>query len=217
MATEEKTKQQLEEEVNALRNVINALKSEKAAAEKKNGDLRVIYLRQESASSQLRRKINELEADNETLRDNIGELYVINSTLRNNVAAMSANVEQWARYASEETDQLDKLNIYTDKVESQLKSKEIEAAELKAKQEDLQRCNDSLTERIEDLEERLVTKKIKAQAFKAEYDELERKNKALWRTVNYLDEVVEEDQMEVMRLRQGVLYLKKVWEAHEQQ
>ncbi|KAG9689753.1 hypothetical protein KCU95_g15783, partial [Aureobasidium melanogenum] len=210
MATEDKTMQQLEEKVIALQNVINALESEKAAAEKKNGDLRVIYLRQESASSQLRRKINELEADNETLRDNIG-------TLRNNVAAMSANVEQWAKYASEETDQLDKLSLYTDKVESQLQSKEIEAAELGARVKDLEACNDNLTERNEDLEERLTTKKIKAQASKAEYDELERKNEALWRTITYLDEVVEEDQMEVMRLRQGVLYLKKIWESNEQQ
>ncbi|KEQ64957.1 uncharacterized protein M437DRAFT_43653 [Aureobasidium melanogenum CBS 110374] len=209
--------QQLEEKVTALQNVINALESEKAAADKKNGDLRVIYLRQESASSQLRRKINELEADNETLRDNIGELYIINSTLRNNVAAMSANVEQWAKHASEETDQLDKLNLYTDKVESQLQSKEIEAAELGARVKDLEACNDNLTERNEDLEERLTTKKIKAQAFKAEYDELERKNEALWRTITYLDEVVEEDQMEVMRLRQGVLCLKKIWESNEQQ
>ncbi|KAH0365111.1 hypothetical protein KCU65_g6354, partial [Aureobasidium melanogenum] len=215
MATEKKTMQQLEDKVNALQNMIDSLKSEKAAVEKKNGDLRVIYLRQESASSQFRQRISELEADNETLRDNIGELYIINSTLRNNVATMNENVEQWAKYASEETDQLDKLNLYTDKVESQLKSTEVEVAELDARVKDLEACNANLTERNEDLEERLVTKKIKAQALQAEYDELERKNEALWRTITYLDEAVEEDQMEVMRLRQGVLYLKKIWESNE--
>ncbi|KAH0009527.1 hypothetical protein KCU78_g10688, partial [Aureobasidium melanogenum] len=210
MATEDKTKQQLQEETHALRNVINALRSEKGEVEKKNEDLRLIHIRQENRNNQLCREIDELKADND-------DLNTMNSTLRDNLTAMNANVEQWEKYASEETDQLSKLNLYTDDVERQLRSKKTEVAELDARLKVLQACNNDLTERNENLEERLVTKKIKAQAFKAEYDELERKHEALWKTVNYLDEIVEEDQNEVMRLRQGILYLKKVWESYEQQ
>ncbi|KAG9602197.1 hypothetical protein KCU77_g3402, partial [Aureobasidium melanogenum] len=210
MATEDKTKQQLQEETHALRNVINALRSEKGEVEKKNEDLRLIHIRQENRNNQLCREIDELKADND-------DLNTMNSTLRDNLTAMNANVEQWEKYASEETDQLSKLNLYTDDVERQLRSKKTEVAELDARLKVLQACNNDLTERNENLEERLVTKKIKAQAFKAEYDELERKHEALWKTVNYLDEIVEEDQNEVMRLRQGILYLKKVWDSYEQQ
>ncbi|KAG9848918.1 hypothetical protein KCU98_g5103, partial [Aureobasidium melanogenum] len=210
MATEDKTKQQLQEETHALRNVINALRSEKGEVEKKNEDLRLIHIRQENRNNQLCREIDELKADND-------DLNTMNSTLRDNSTAMNANVEQWEKYASEETDQLSKLNLYTDDVERQLRSKKTEVAELDARLKVLQACNNDLTERNENLEERLVTKKIKAQAFKAEYDELERKHEALWKTVNYLDEIVEEDQNEVMRLRQGILYLKKVWDSYEQQ
>ncbi|KAG9563783.1 hypothetical protein KCU71_g7015, partial [Aureobasidium melanogenum] len=210
MATEDKTRQELEEETHTLRNVINELRSEKAKVEKKNEDLRRIHIRQENRNNQLCREIDELKADN-------NDLNTINSTLYDNHAAMDANVEQWEKYASEGTDQLSKLNLYTDEVKRQLKSKEAEVAELDARLKILQACNNDLTERNENLEERLVTKKIKAQAFKAEYDELERKHEALWKTVDYLDEIVEEDQNEVMRLRQGILYLKKVWESYEQQ
>ncbi|KAH0259025.1 hypothetical protein KCU91_g15458, partial [Aureobasidium melanogenum] len=210
MATEDKTRQELEEETHTLRNVINELRSEKAKVEKKNEDLRRIHIRQENRNNQLCREIDELKADN-------NDLNTINSTLYDNLAAMDANVEQWEKYASEGTDQLSKLNLYTDEVKRQLKSKEAEVAELDARLKILQACNNDLTERNENLEERLVTKKIKAQAFKAEYDELERKHEALWKTVDYLDEIVEEDQNEVMRLRQGILYLKKVWESYEQQ
>ncbi|KAG9520469.1 hypothetical protein KCV07_g4208, partial [Aureobasidium melanogenum] len=217
MASEDKTKQQLEEETHALRNVVDALRSEKAGVEKKNEELRLTHFRQENLIRQLRREIDELEAGKETPHEKVGELETINSTLRSNLAAMNANVEQWVKYASEGTDQLSKLNLYTDDIERQLKSKSAKVAELKARVKDLQGCNNDLSERNENLEERLVTKKIKAQAFKAEYDELERKHGALWRTVNYLDEIVEEDQSEVMRLRQGILYLKKVWESYEQQ
>ncbi|KAH0355897.1 hypothetical protein KCU83_g1628, partial [Aureobasidium melanogenum] len=210
MATEDKTRQELEEETHTLRNVINELRSEKAKVEKKNEDLRRIHIRQENRNNQLCREIDELKADN-------NDLNTINSTLYDNLAAMDANVEQWEKYASEGTDQLSKLNLYTDEVKRQLKSKEAEVAELDARLKIFQACNNDLTERNENLEERLVTKKIKAQAFKAEYDELERKHEALWKTVDYLDEIVEEDQNEVMRLRQGILYLKKVWESYEQQ
>lgn len=210
MATKDKTKQELEEENHALQNMVYVLTSERAEVKKKNEDLRLIHLRQENRSNQLRREIDELASDNKVLCDRVGDLEATNNTLRKNVAAMNANVDQWENYASEARDDLIKLSSYTNRIREQQKSETARVAELKARLKDLQ-------ERNEDLEERLITKKIKAQASKAEHDELERKHKALWRTVNYLDQIVEEDQNEVMRLRQGVLCLKELWESHEQQ
>ncbi|KAG9850045.1 hypothetical protein KCU98_g4536, partial [Aureobasidium melanogenum] len=97
MATKDQTKQHLEEETHALRNVINALRREKAETDKKNEDLRLIHIRQENRNNQLCREINQLKADND-------DLNTTNSTLRDNLAAMDANVEQWAKYTSEGTD-----------------------------------------------------------------------------------------------------------------
>lgn len=210
MATEDKTKQELQEETHALQNVIDTLRREKAETERKYEELRLIHLRRESSTSQLNQENDRLKANNDNL-------VIANSTLRHNVAAMNTNVDQWAAYASQGTDQLSKLNVYTDDIERRLKSKEAEIAQLKASLKDLRGCNNKLVERHEDLEERLVTKKIKAQALQAEHDELQRKHEALWRTVHYLDQIVEEDQNEVMRMRHGVLRLKKLWESYEQQ
>lgn len=210
MATEDKTKQELQEDTHALQNVIDTLRREKAETERKYEELRLIHLRRESSTRQLNQENDRLKANNDNL-------VIANSTLRHNVAAMNANVDQWATYASQGTDQLSKLNLYTDAIERRLKSEEAKVAELQARLKDTQGYNDDLAERIENLEERLVTKKIKAQASKAEYAELQRKHEALWRTVHYLDEIVEEDQNEVMRMRQGVLRLKKLWESYEQQ
>ncbi|KAK6002566.1 hypothetical protein QM012_001316 [Aureobasidium pullulans] len=203
MATEDKTKEELETKIHALQNVMNTLRREKAETERKNEELRLVHLRRESITSQLRRENDRLQAANDNLT-------ISNHNLRHNIAAMSTNVDQWAIYASEGRAQLSKLNLYADEVEKLLDSKKTRVAEVEARLEDLE-------ERNEDLEERLVTKKIKAQAFQAEYDELQRRHEALWETVNFLDQIVEEDQSEVMRLRRGILYLKKLWESYEQQ
>lgn len=210
MPTEDKTKKELEEEAHALRNVIDALRREKAEVEKKNQELRLIHLRREGIASQLNQENDRLQAHNDNLT-------ITNHTLRHNVAAMDTNVQQWAAYASDGDDQLTKLNLYTDHIERRLKSEEAKATELEARLGDLQGRNNDLAESYEELEDRLITKEIEAQALQAEYDELKREHEALWKTVHYLDEIVEEDQKEVMRLRQGVLYLKKVWESYEQQ
>jgi hypothetical protein len=57
--------------------------------------------------------------------------------------------------------------------------------------------------------------KIEFQVLEVEYKDLERRNQALWSTVKYLDGLVDEDQAEVMRMRKGVLRLKKLWELGE--
>ncbi|CAD0094514.1 unnamed protein product [Aureobasidium mustum] len=53
---------------------------------------------------------------------------------------------------------------------------------------------------------------------------VEQDQRSSMKTVHYLDEMwsktkeaLEQDQSEVMRLRQGVVYLKKIWESYEQQ
>ncbi|CAD0112181.1 unnamed protein product [Aureobasidium uvarum] len=205
-----KSKEELEEENQTLQKELNALKNEKAGSDKKNEELRRIHLRQENRAKQLCKDINELTADNETLCDAVVALKTTNSTLRNNITAMDMNVAEWEKYASEGRDELAQLNLYTDGLEERLERQRAKIKELEARLTDVQ-------ERNEDLEDRLVAKKIKAQALKAEYDELERSNKALWTTINYLDEVIDEDQAEVMRLRQGVLVLKEHWESSMQE
>ncbi|CAD0092225.1 unnamed protein product [Aureobasidium vineae] len=134
-------------------------------------------------------RINELRGEIDTLSKD-------NDTLRGNLTALNANVDQWEEYSNEKRDELAKLNLYTDEFETRVS--------------DLQECN-------EDLEDCLVTKKIKSQALKAEHQELKRSNEALWKTIEYLDEVVEEDQIEVLRLRQGILALKEHWESSMQE
>jgi chromosome segregation ATPase len=102
---------------------------------------------------------------------------------------------------SRERDHLAQLNSYTDQLEKRLE-------ESKARTSDLE-------ERNEDLEDRLITERIEMQALEAEYKELEHTNEALWKTIKYLDDLVDEDQAEVMRMRKGVMKLKKLWELGE--
>ena len=210
MTPTDKTREELEEETYALRDLIDALRREKAETDKKNEQLRLIHLCRESTTSQLSQENDRLKANNDNLT-------ITNHTLRRNVAAMNTSLEQWVKYATEGDDQLSKLNLYTERIESRLKSEEAKATELEARLRDLQGRNDDLAESYEDLDEHLTTKEIEAQALQAEYDELKREHEALWKTVHYLDEIVEEDQKEVMRLRHGVLYLKKLWESNELQ
>jgi chromosome segregation ATPase len=199
----------------ALRKEVQALRGDKAATETKNEELKLTHLRQETKINQLRKDINELTADNETLcdaynevnrinatlRNNYNEVSGINTTLRDNVTALNTNIDQWEKYAFGERDQLTKQYSYTDELEKRLETADAHVG-------DLEECN-------EDLEDRLVMEKIDFQVLEAEYKELERKNQALWSTVKYLDGLVDEDQAEVMRMRRGVLKLKKLWELGE--
>jgi chromosome segregation ATPase len=199
----------------ALREEVQALRKDKAAIETKNQELRLTHLRQETKIDQLRKDINELTADNETLcdaynevnranatlRNNYNEVSSINTTLCDNIAALNTNIDQWEKYGLGERDQLTKLHSYIDQLEKRLENSN-------ARIEDLEECN-------EDLEDHPVKEKIEFQVLEVEYKDLERRNQALWSTVKYLDGLVDEDQAEVMRMRKGVLRLKKLWELGE--
>jgi peptidoglycan hydrolase CwlO-like protein len=215
MALDDKTKQALEEQIQVLRSEVEALREAKTETETKNQELRCTHLRQGTKIDQLRKEINELTVDNETLCDaynevsrisatlraNHNEVSGINATLRNNITALDANIDEWEKYVSRERDHLAQLNSYTDRLEKRLE-------EFKARTSDLE-------ERNEDLEDRLVVERIEMQALEVEYKELERTNEALWKTIKYLDDLVDEDQAEVMRMRKGVTQLKKLWELGE--
>jgi DNA phosphorothioation-dependent restriction protein DptG len=201
MVLNDKAKDALEEQNQALQNELQALRKSKAETEAKNKELRVAHLRQENRIDQLRKDINELTSDNEILCDGHNEVTRTNGTLRSNIAALNTNLDQWEKYALGERDQLTKFIAYTEELEKRLQKSEA--------------LNRDLEEHNEDLEDRLITEKIASQAFEAECQELERKNKALWTTVKYLDGLVDEDQSEVMRMRTGVLKLKTLWEAGE--
>ncbi|KAI4841093.1 hypothetical protein E4T44_07850 [Aureobasidium sp. EXF-8845] len=215
MALDYKTKQALEEQIQLLRSEVDVLREAKTETETKNQELRRTHLRQETKIDQLRKEVNELTVDNETLCDaynevsrinttlraNHNEVSSINVTLRNNIAALDANIDEWEKYVFRERDHLAQLNSYTDQLEKRLE-------ESKARTSDLE-------ERNEDLEDRLVIEKIEMQALEAEYKELERTNEALRKTIKYLDDLVDEDQAEVMRMRKGVIQLKKLWELGE--
>ena len=215
MVLNDKGKQTVEKQLQALQEELQALKEGKIEVEAENEELRLIHMRQEDRIDQLRKDIDELVADNETLRDDYhevttdnktlrdeyDELKSINHTLHSNIADLNNNVIQWEEYALEESNQLTELNAYTNELERRL---EISEAHVQA-----------LQERNEELEDRLVMEEVESQAVEAECKDLERKNKALWSTVNYLDGLSEEDQVEVMRMRKGVMKLKKLWEAGE--
>jgi chromosome segregation ATPase len=201
MVLNQKVKQTVEEQNQALREELQALREDKATTEAKNDELRLIHLRQENRITQLRKDIDDFITDNQTLRDDYDEVAGINRTLRSNLADLNNNVDQWEKYALAESDQLAKLNAYTDGLEQRLQRSKARTKHLK--------------ERNEDLEDLLVTGKLESQAIEAECKDLERRNKALWKTVNYLDGLSEEDQVEVMRMRRGVLELRKLWEAGE--
>jgi len=221
MVVNDKTKESLEEQNKALRAELQELKEDKADIEAENEDLRLIHMRQEDRISQLHKDIDECFADNDNLRgdydevaadnralqDDYDEVRSINRTLRSNLADLNnSNFGQREDHAVSE--QLTKLKAYTDELEKRLKNSE-------AHVRDLQERNQDLGERNEDLEDCLVIEKIQSQAVEAECKDLKRKNKALWKTVNYLDGLSEEDQIEVMRMRKGVMKLKKLWEAGE--
>ncbi|KAH0291474.1 hypothetical protein M436DRAFT_79420 [Aureobasidium namibiae CBS 147.97] len=215
MVLNDKAKQTAEKQLQALQEELQALREDKIEVGAENEELRLIHMRQEDRIDQLRKDIDgliddnetlrddydEVTTDNKTLRDEYDEVKAINRTLHNNIADLNNNVYQWEKYALEESDQLTKLNAYTDELEQRLK-------ESKAHSGDLE-------ERNEELEDRLITERIESQALEVECEDLERKNKALWSTVNYLDGLSEEDQIEVMRMRKGVIKLKKLWEAGE--
>jgi chromosome segregation ATPase len=219
MALDDKTKQALEEQIKVLRSEVEALREAKTETETKSQELRLTHLRQEIKIDQLRKEINELTADNETLCDAYNEVNRINTTLRtnyievsvnnadlrNNLATLNANIDEWEKYALRERDHSTKLNSYTDHVEKRLEKSETRTKALEERDEDLEQRN-------EDLEDRLVIERIEMQALEAEYKELERTNEALWSTIKYLDDLVDEDQAEVMRMRKGVMKLKKLWE-----
>jgi chromosome segregation ATPase len=208
MVLNDKAKNALEEQNQALQNELQALRKAKAETEAKNKELRIAHLRQENRIDQLRRDINELTSDNEILCDSHIEVTNTNRTLRSSIAALDTNVDQWEKYAIGERDQLTKFIAYTEELEKRLEQS-------KVRTRDLEERNKDLEERSEDLEDCLVTEKIESQAFEAECQELERRNKALWTTVRYLDGLIDEDQSEVMRMRKGVLKLRELWEAGE--
>lgn len=215
MVLNDKAKQTAEKQIQALEEELQALREGKIEVEAENEELRLIHMRQEDRIDQLRTDIDELVADNrslrddydevttdnKTLRDEYDELKSINRTLHSNVADLNDNVDHWEKYALGESDQLTELNAYTNELEKRLEVSEAHAQ--------------ALQERNEELEDRLVIEKVESQAFEAECKDLKRKNKALWSTVNYLDGLSEEDQVEVMRMRKGVMKLKKLWEAGE--
>lgn len=215
MAPNDKAKPTSEKRIQALQEELQALREDRAEVEARNEELRLIHMRQEDRISQLYKDIDELISDNDTLRDDYEEVTIDNKTLRDeydeaktinrtlhrDIADLNNNVDHLERRALGESGKLAELSSHTDVVEKLL-------VKSKAHIRDLE-------ERNEDLEDRLVIERVESQAFEAECKDLERRNKALWNTVNYLDGLSEEDQVEVMRIRKGVLKLKKLWEAGE--
>ncbi|TIA46313.1 hypothetical protein D6C79_05278 [Aureobasidium pullulans] len=164
--------------------------------QEENQKIKVIHLRQESRISQLGGEINAITIQNDILQDNL--------------TALNANVDQWEKYAAEETAKVKEHNVYIDYQEKVLKRKKTKIGQLRGRLTRSKGINQDLQERNDYLEERLATKKIKSQAFKADKKDLER-------SIRCLDEQLEEDQTEILGLLKKNVKYKKLIKLHEQQ
>lgn len=171
--------------------------------QEENQKIKVIHLRQESRISQLGGEINAITIQNDILQDNL--------------TALNANVDQWEKYAAEETAKVKEHNVYIDYQEKVLRRKKTKIGQLRGRLTRSKGINRDLQERNDYLEERLATKKIKSQAFKAEQKELKRSKKDLERSIRCLDEQLEEDQTEILVLLKKNVKYKKLIKLHEQQ